>query len=126
VKVIAESLAGDTLDSSGSIPEGDKLDGSGSIPVGAMRFPLFTITSRRLCAQQVSCSVSSEGKGERSGRQNSQHMNFNPIRPIGLRQQITCFKVTAKSYNVATRTAEPRREKTARNSYAAKLATLYW
>jgi hypothetical protein len=31
------------------------------------------------------------------------------------RHQITCFKVTAKSYNVATRTAEPRRVKTAQN-----------
>jgi hypothetical protein len=31
------------------------------------------------------------------------------------RHQIACFKVTAKSYNVATRAAEPRRVKTARN-----------
>jgi hypothetical protein len=31
------------------------------------------------------------------------------------RHQIACFKVTVKSYNVATRTAEPRRVKTAQN-----------
>jgi hypothetical protein len=32
------------------------------------------------------------------------------------RHQTACFKVVAKSYNVATRTAEPRRAKTAQNS----------
>jgi hypothetical protein len=39
------------------------------------------------------------------------------------RRKITCFKVTTKSYNVATRTAEPRRVKTQHST--AKLATLY-
>jgi hypothetical protein len=39
------------------------------------------------------------------------------------RHQIACFKVITKSYNVATRTAEPRQF---RNRRVAKLATLYW
>jgi hypothetical protein len=36
------------------------------------------------------------------------------------RHQITCLKATAKSYNVATRTAEPRRAKTVQNSQRSK------
>jgi hypothetical protein len=36
------------------------------------------------------------------------------------RHQTTYFKVTAKSYNVATRTAEPRRVKTAQKSHRIK------
>jgi hypothetical protein len=36
------------------------------------------------------------------------------------RHQIACFKITAKSYNVATRTAEPRRVKAAENSHRSK------
>jgi hypothetical protein len=36
------------------------------------------------------------------------------------RQQTACFKVTAKSYNVATRTAEPRRVKTTQNAQRSK------
>jgi hypothetical protein len=36
------------------------------------------------------------------------------------RNQIACFKVRAKSYNVATRTAEPGRVKTFQNSQRSK------
>jgi hypothetical protein len=36
------------------------------------------------------------------------------------RHQNPCFKVTAKSYNVATRTSEPRRVKTSQNSQRSK------
>jgi hypothetical protein len=36
------------------------------------------------------------------------------------RHQIACFRVTAKSYNVATRTMERRRVKTAQNSQQSK------
>jgi CRISPR/Cas system-associated protein endoribonuclease Cas2 len=36
------------------------------------------------------------------------------------RHQITFFKVTAKSYNAATRTAEPRRVKTAQKLAAKR------
>jgi hypothetical protein len=39
---------------------------------------------------------------------------------ISSRHQIERFKVTAKSYNVATRTAKPRRVKTARSSHRSK------
>jgi hypothetical protein len=38
------------------------------------------------------------------------------------RHQIACFKVTAKSYNVATRTAESRRVKTSQRSKASNAA----
>jgi hypothetical protein len=36
------------------------------------------------------------------------------------RHQMACFKVTTESYNVATRTAEPRRVKVAQNSQRSK------
>jgi hypothetical protein len=36
--------------------------------------------------------------------------------------QIVCFKITAKSYNVSTRTADPRRVKTAQNSQCSKVS----
>jgi hypothetical protein len=36
------------------------------------------------------------------------------------RHQIACFRVTAKSYNVSTRTVEPRRVKTTLNSQRSK------
>jgi hypothetical protein len=36
------------------------------------------------------------------------------------RNQFACFNVTAKSYSVTTRTAEPRRVKTAQNSQRIK------
>jgi hypothetical protein len=39
---------------------------------------------------------------------------------VSSRHQIACFKVTAKSYNVAARTTEHRRMKTAQNSQRSK------
>jgi hypothetical protein len=36
------------------------------------------------------------------------------------RHQIACFNVTEKSYNLATRRAEPKRVKTAQNSHSSK------
>jgi ribosomal protein L23 len=39
------------------------------------------------------------------------------------RHQIACFKVKSKSCNVATRTAEPRRVKTAQNSQRSKASS---
>jgi hypothetical protein len=40
------------------------------------------------------------------------------------RHQIARFKVTEKLYNVATRTAEPRRVKTAQNSQRSKASNV--
>jgi hypothetical protein len=40
------------------------------------------------------------------------------------RHQLACFKVTVKSYNVATRTAEPRRVKTVQNSQRSKASNV--
>jgi hypothetical protein len=40
--------------------------------------------------------------------------------------QIACFKVTAKSYNVATRTAEPRRVKISQNPQRSKAVLVTW
>jgi hypothetical protein len=40
--------------------------------------------------------------------------------------QIACFKVTAKSYNLATWTAEPRRVKTVQNSQRSKASNPPW
>jgi hypothetical protein len=40
------------------------------------------------------------------------------------RQQTACFKVTAKAYNVATRTAEPKRVKKAQNSQRNKASNV--
>jgi hypothetical protein len=48
------------------------------------------------------------------------YYNFVVCSCYNNRHQIACFKVTSKSYTVATRTAEPRRVKTAQNSQHSK------
>jgi hypothetical protein len=53
--------------------------------------------------------------------QNDSHFSLH----YSSHHQIACFKVTEKSFNVATRTAEPRRVMTVQNSSIAKLAPLY-
>jgi hypothetical protein len=49
-----------------------------------------------------------------------------PPKHYSSRHQIACFKVTTKSYNVATRTAEPRRMKAAQNSHRSNAVLLTW
>jgi hypothetical protein len=49
----------------------------------------------------------------------SQHRYFNQLQ-LDNRQQIACFKVTAKSYNATTWTAGHRRVKTVQNSQSSE------
>jgi hypothetical protein len=63
--------------------------------------------------------IEKEGDGLRYERKNST-LNFSRILYYISCHQIACFKVTSKSYNVATRTAEPRLVKTAQNLQRSK------